>query len=245
MPKQNEAGNAINVANFEDLISFCTGYGAPYNPSKKSLTLPELDNKHLQAKAAMDAVNNALPANTNAINARELVFAPLTKLVTRIPYAVDASDAPANAVADVKTLVRKLQGKRATPKKTDDPATPPDESAQSISASQLSFDSRVENLDKLIKLLAGLPGYKPNETELTVASLNSMLVNMKAANSVVINSATPLSNARIKRNDELYHPQTGLLAVAADVKAYVKSVFGLSSPQYKQLTKLKFKTIKV
>lgn len=70
MPKQNETGHAINVANFEDLISFCTGYGAPYNPSKVTLSLPELDNKHMQAKATMDAVNSALPANTNAINAR-------------------------------------------------------------------------------------------------------------------------------------------------------------------------------
>ena len=244
MSKQNEAGNAINVANFEDLISFCTGYGAAYNPTKATLSLSELNKKHLQARAAMDGVNSALPANTNAINAREQVFAPLTKLVTRIPYAVVASDAPANAVADVKTLVRKLQGRRATPKVKDDPATPADESENSNSSSQQSFDNRVEFLDKLIQLLAGLPGYKPNEPELNAASLTALLANMKAANSTVINSATPLSNARIKRNDELYHPQTGLVVIAANVKAYVKSVFGLSSPQYKQLTKLKFKIVK-
>ena len=244
MPKQNEAGNAINVANFEDLISICTGYGAPYNPVKQTLTLSELTNKHMLAKAAMSAVSSALPANTNAINARELVFAPLTKLVTRIPYAVVASDAPANAVADVKTLVRKLQGRRATPKIKDDPATPQDESANSISSSQQSFDNRVEFLDKLIQLLAVLPGYKPNEPELTAPSLTTLLADMKAANTAVINSETPLTNARIKRNDELYNPQTGLVAVANAVKAYVKSVFGLSSPQYKQLNKLKFKIVK-
>jgi hypothetical protein len=29
-----------NVASFEDLISFCTGYGATYNPSKAALKLP-------------------------------------------------------------------------------------------------------------------------------------------------------------------------------------------------------------
>ena len=157
MPKQNEAGNAINVANFEDLISICTGYGAPYNPVKQALTLSGLTNKHMQAKAAMSAVSSALPANTNAINARELVFAPLTKLVTRIPYAVVASDAPANAVADVKTLVRKLQGRRATPKIKDDPATPQDESANSISSSQQSFDNRVEFLDSLFSFWQACP----------------------------------------------------------------------------------------
>ena len=66
---------------------------------------------------------------------------------------------------------------------------------------------------------------------------------MKAANTAVINSETPLTNARIKRNDELYNPQTGLVAVANAVKAYVKSLFGVSSPQYQQLNKLKFKTV--
>ena len=31
MPNQNETGHAINLANFEDLISFCTGYVAQYS----------------------------------------------------------------------------------------------------------------------------------------------------------------------------------------------------------------------
>ena len=34
MPSTSETGHAKNVANFEDLISFCNGYGATYNPSK-------------------------------------------------------------------------------------------------------------------------------------------------------------------------------------------------------------------
>ena len=244
MAKQNESGHAINVANFEDLISFCTGYGAQYNPSKTTLTLAQLTTKHAQALAALDAVKNALPANINAINQREIVFDQLSKLATRIPYAVSASDTPANAVADVKTIVRKLQGRRAKPKKTDDPATPVDESAQSISASQLSFDSRVENLDKMVKLLADLPQYAPNETELSIAGLTTLLADLKTANTAVINSFTTLSNARINRNEDLYKPVTGLMAIVDDVKAYVKSVFTASSPQYKQLVKLKFSKIR-
>lgn len=113
-------------------------------------------------------------------------------------------------MADVKTLVRKLQGKRATPKLKDNPATPEDESAKSSSSSQLCFDNRVDFMDKLIQLLAGLPGYKPNEPELTAEGLTNVLANMKAANTAVINSETPLTNARIKRNGELYNPETGL-----------------------------------
>jgi len=53
-----------------------------------------------------------------------------------------------------------------------------------------------------------------------------------------------LSNARITRNDILYKPNTGLVDIAIDTKTYIKSVFGASSPQYKQVSGLEFKTVK-
>jgi hypothetical protein len=37
MASTTETGHAKKLANFEDLISFCTGYGASYNPNKASL----------------------------------------------------------------------------------------------------------------------------------------------------------------------------------------------------------------
>jgi len=37
MASTSETGHAKNVANFEDLISFCTGYGTAYNPSKAAI----------------------------------------------------------------------------------------------------------------------------------------------------------------------------------------------------------------
>ena len=42
MASTSEVGHAKNVANFQDLIEFVTGYGATYNPSKNSLKLPQL-----------------------------------------------------------------------------------------------------------------------------------------------------------------------------------------------------------
>ena len=35
MASTSETGHAKNVANFQNLIAFVTGYGATYNPSKK------------------------------------------------------------------------------------------------------------------------------------------------------------------------------------------------------------------
>ena len=49
----------------------------------------------------------------------------------------------------------------------------------------------------------------------------------------------------ISRNNVLYANDTGLVDVASDVKSYVKSVYGASSPQYKQVSKLGFKALRI
>lgn len=243
MASTSEVGHAKNAANFEDEISFCTGYGPAYNPSKASLKLPALNTLLISAKSSLSAINIALPPNTNAVNAREIVFVPLSKFITRIVNAVGSSNVPKQFVADVKTIARKLQGKRASeklPTVVDDPATLRDESQKSISASQMDFDSRIENFDKLIQLLSSQTGYAPNETDLKVTTLMTLLADMKIKNTGVINTQTPLSNARITRNTILYTTGTGLVDIAEEVKKYIKSVFGGTSPQYKQVSKLKF-----
>ena len=248
MASSTETGHAKNVANFEDLISFCSGYGASYNPTKAAIKLPALITLQTDAKKSLDDVNSALPPWQNAVNEREIVFTPLSKLVTRIINALDASDVSKQVVEDAKAIARKLQGRRASAKQPtvpDNPATPEDESSKSISASQMSFDSRIENMDKLIQLLTAQPAYTPNEAELTVAGLTTVYGDMKTTNTKAIDAYTPLSNARIDRNKILYDATTGLVKLAGDVKAYVKSVFGGTSAQYKQVSKLKFTTPKL
>jgi len=235
MASTSETGHAKNVANFKDLIAVCTGLGAAYNPGKASIKPDALNSKFNAADESIKNLNRLSPVLTNAVNEREKLFAPLRQLAARINSAVASSDAPANALADVKTFTRKLQGRRAVPKK-DNP-----EGAGNISVSQLSYDSRLENLGKLTELLGSLPGYTPNEPELAVAGLRALLLDLEKANTDVMNSITPVANARAVRNTELYHLQTGLIKVAADVKAYIKSVFTMKSPQFKQVASLQFR----
>ena len=63
-----ETGHAKNIATFEYLISFCTGYGA-YNPSKAALKLSALTTQNTGAIAAFQAVKVAKTAYDNATNA--------------------------------------------------------------------------------------------------------------------------------------------------------------------------------
>ena len=62
----SDSGHAKNVANFENLISFCTGYGATYNPSKDALSLENFKLLHLQAATNLQ---KAAVAKTSFVNA--------------------------------------------------------------------------------------------------------------------------------------------------------------------------------
>lgn len=243
----SETGHAKNVANFGELISFCTGYGASYNPNKAALQLTSLTTLQTVAANKLAAVNTLLTPWSNAVSEREIIFKPLSKLITRVINALDASDVPSQILDNAKTIARKIQGRRSSPKNNTsqtDPAAPEEESAKNISASQMSFDNRIENLDKLIQLLSAQTAYAPNETELTTESLTTLLAEMRSANTTAIEAYTPLSNSRIDRDNTLYKEDAGLVDIAGDVKKYVKSVFGASSPQYKQISGLKFVKVK-
>ena len=243
MASTSETGHAKNVTNFDELTSFATGYGTAYNPSKASIKIPALQALSTSAKNAINAVNAAEPAYRNAVAAREAAFVPLSKLVTRVMNALKATDTTVEVDGNAKTLVRKIQGVRATAKKTEEEKkalAATGKEVIEISSSQMSYDSRLDNFDKLIKLLASVALYTPNEADLKATALTTLYNDLKLKNTAVINATTPLSNARIARNEILYKDNTGLYDTAIDVKTYVKSVFGASSPQYKQVSGLKF-----
>ena len=248
MASTTETGHAKNVANFDDLISFVTGYGTAFNPSKASIKLTALQTLSTSAKNAINAVNAALPAYSNAVAAREASFEPLSKLITRVNNALKATDTTEQVDESAKTLVRKIQGARATAKKTDEEKAAEKaagKETKEISSSQMSYDSRLDNFDKLIKLLTSVTLYAPTEADLKVTALSTLYNDLKAKNTAVVTATTPLSNARISRNDILYKENVGLIDIAFDTKTYIKSIYGATSPQYKQVSKLQFKAAKL
>jgi hypothetical protein len=246
MASINETGHSKNVANFENLISFVTDYGSMYNPSKSSIKLTALQDLCTSANNSIGVVNNALAAYRNAIADREVAFNPLSKLVTRIINALKATDTTVQVDESAKILVRKIQGKRATPKKSDEEKAAEKaagKETKEISSSQMSFDNRLDNFDKLIKLLTSVSLYAPNEEELKITALTSLYSDLKSKNLAVINASTTLSNARIARDNILYKVNVGMIDLALDTKSYIKSIYGATSPQYKQVSKLRFKSV--
>jgi hypothetical protein len=246
MASTSETGYAKNVANLETLISFITAFGATYNPSKDTIKLSALQTLLSDAKASLNTVNVAFSARSNAVAARESTFESFPKLVTRVNNSLKATDTTTQVDDSAKTIVRKLQGTRASAKLTEEEKkalAAEGKEVNQISNSQMGYDDQVENFDKFVSLLSSIPQYAPNEEELKVTSLSALCDNLRAKNTDVIMAEVQLSNARIARNDIQDRPLTGLVDLAFDTKVYIKSVFGASSPQYKQVSKLEFKKI--
>jgi hypothetical protein len=246
MPSISETGHAKNVANFQELIAFCKGYGNTYNPSKDTLKIESLDRLFAQARAELDTVMQKVTAFNNAVTVRQNVFANIKPLFTKVVNAFAVTNAPEQSISELKSLNKKIQGtapkKKATPPTNTDNTTTPD--AKTISTSQQSYDSLTEHHAKVISLLSAESSYQPNEPELQIKTLRNMLDTMTASTKDITNTFAEVSNARITRNESLYKPDTGLYDVAMDIKKYIKSIFGATSPQYKQVSGIKFNKVK-
>ena len=236
MASTSEVGHAKNVANFHDLISFCQGYGASYNPSKASLKVASLQTLETTAQNSLAAVIPLRTAYNDTVNARIQEFSGIKPLATRLVNALQATDATKEKIADAKTFNKKIQGGKSTPQT---PVTPDTPAPTTISNSQQSYDQLVQHFTGLISVLSTETSYSPNESELTVSDLNSKLANLVQKNKDISDAYTNVDNSRISRNDVLYNDTPNLVSTAAEVKKYVKSVFGASSPQYAQVSGIK------
>ena len=272
MPSTSEVGHAKNVANFEDLISVCTGYGATYNPTNTAITLPALNAVYTNANTLMTNVNNSAELYNTAVGSRRAEFEPLKALATKLVNAYIAVNPGKAKIANAKTINAKIQGTKLK-KVKEVPTTGgsgggsgtgtgtstgsgsesttkgititlPSETPKDISASQQSYDQLIEHFSKLVILLAADPLFIPNETALTTTSLNAKLLALKTSNTNFGNAYTQVTNTRIARNHGLYDPNTGLCDIAQTTKSYVKSIYGATAPEFKMINKIKFKSRK-
>lgn len=238
MASTSESGHAKNVANFQDLIAFVTGYGASYNPSKNALKLPQLTALATASQTSLGDVVTKNTAFNNKTNERAEAFRNLKPLATRVVNALQITDATSQKVDDAKGFNKKLQGSKS--KKTETLKDPNAEAPKTISTSQQSYDQQIQHFAGLISVLQSETTYLPNEADLKVAALTAKQTDLTAKNNAVATAYTSISNSRIARNALLYKEETGLLDIAADVKKYIKSIYGATSPQFAQVKGLKF-----
>lgn len=247
MASKKETGFTKNVANFQQLISFCTAYGVKYTPSKDNLILMNLNLKHNEAEVGIQSVKIAKTALDNAINDRLALFKPMKKLATRIISALKVSGASPEKIKDAQGMYRKIQGGRAARMKTAVNGTAEGEAIEkkNISVSQQGYDMQISHFEHLIHILNSEVNYNPNENDLKVSSLSTYRSELQQATARVMTAFTAAVNARNRRDTVLFDKNTGLCKVAQDVKEYVRSIYGSGSPEHLQVRSINFSAKRV
>lgn len=243
MPSTSEKGHAKNVDNFSLLIEVCKGFGTKYNPSKTSIKVANLTIKLNQSKTQLQDVKDKDQAESTARNNRAIAFKDKGIFSTKLLAAIKATDATDETIADAISINKKIQGERLTAEKKAKPTTEgaEEETPKTISTSQLSYTNIVDHYKKFKTLLTSIATiYTPNETELQITAVNTYITNLETLNNTVDTAATAASNSLIARDKGFYDEKTGLPETAQDVKEYIKSVYGASSPEYKMAAKIKF-----
>lgn len=241
MPSTIETGHTKNVNTFLALIGFVNGWSADYKPTKAVLSAANLEALHPLCEAAVKAADDQEKIFNDLVDKRMIAFEPLKGLSTRVTNAFSVIDLEEETVDGAREINRKIQGKRATPKK-DEPPTEGEEpkGGKSISASQMSYDNNVKHLSDLIAWVSLQSTYNPNETDLKVAALNAYQAKIDKANKDVIAGQVPYDNKLDARDLLLYTKKRGMVDIALEVKTYAKSAFGATSAKYKQISGLKF-----
>ena len=238
MVSTSETGHAKNIANFQDLIAFVTGYGATYNPVKNTLKIPQLITLSTLAQTKLADVLAKNTAYNNSVNDRIIAFTGLKSLSTRLVSALETTNAPKEKISDAKGFNRKMQGRRSSSTQSPNDSNAP--APATISTSQQSYDQLIQHFAALVSVLQSEATYLPNENDLKLTTLAAKQIDLTSKNNAVATAYTIVSNSRIQRNKTLYDPITGLVDIAAEVKKYVKSVYGTTSPEYAQVKGIKF-----
>lgn len=232
-----------NVDNLEKLSVQVATFEPVFNPSETRLSIPNQQQLKTRADGALAGIMAAESACNNAVSARTTAFNGFDGLVTRVINAVRISDVAGQTIEQAESIVRELRNKRAS---VNVPPSEPTEGIEKVGARRQnkmrsgSFNTKIENFSKLIVLLGTIPPYKPNETDLTIASLKVKHEALKLVNSICVTKDAEANAARNQRDIILYTERTGLVDIASDVKLYVKSAYGARSPQFKSVSGLAF-----
>ena len=236
MPSTSEIGHAKNVANLQKLIEQITVYTL-YNPPVENLTVPNLTALYSTASTKLTEVEDKRNANKNAIALRQDEFADLKSKSTRIINQLDILGLSQGILDQAKSLNRLIQGntKKAT--------TPPEEGKEetkTVSTSRQSYTQQADNFGILLQLLGTITEYNPNEDELKLTNLTTYHASLMSSTQAVDQTEAELNAKLIERDQLLYADGTGLYSIAQNVKKYVKSLYGATSPEYTNVSAIKF-----
>ena len=240
MPSQSEVGHTKNVANLQKLTEQVNVYTL-YNPPVDNLKLVNLQTLYTTASTKLSEVEDKRHANKNAITLRQSAFENLKSTCTKIINLLDILGLSQGTLDQAKSLNRTIQGgQKKTTTPPQDPNNQQPTTNNSISTSRQSYTQQAENFGILLQLLSTIPSYTPNEDDLKLINLNIYKDSLVSSTQAVDQTEAELNNKLIERDNILYADGTGLYSIAQNVKKYVKSLYGATSPEYTTVSAIKF-----
>lgn len=236
MSKQYETGNAKNVANLQKLIEQVTVYTA-YNPPVDNLKIVNLNTLYTNSLNSVTEVEEKRNSNKNSIHARQQAYLNLKSTCTRIINQLEILGLSDGVLAQAKSLNNLIQGSKKKKKEVDQVTG---EEKKTASTSRQSYTQLADNFSKILQLLAIIPTYNPNLEELKLVNLTTYHIALVESTKNVDITEAELNTKLIERNNILYKNGTGLYTIAQNVKKYVKSIYGATSPEYSNISKIKF-----
>lgn len=233
----SQTGHDMNLANFRTGITACTYFGTGYNPANTILTLTAMNAMAADCQTKLNDLRNALPVLKDKMGDRAAVFEETMLMLARIVAAHGASSTNTALKKEVKRLVRQMRGRRAKAL----PKTPDGEPTEDqISAVNTGYEDRASDFASILATLTIDTEYKTNQDDLKLTALAGWVTLLQDANSGVRNAHAPVTNARAERDAAFYLNMVNMVDTALMMKQEVKSTYGTKSPQFKQVSGLKF-----
>jgi len=236
MSSTSEVGHAKNVANLQKITQQVTTYSL-YNPPIENIALANLQTLYTTATAKLAEVEDKRNANKNAIIIRQTAFENLKSTCTKIVNLLEILGLPQGTLDQARSMNRAIQG---SSKKTTTPPEEGKETSKTASTSRQSFTQQAENFGILLQLLATIPNYTPNEEDLKLNNLTTYHASLMSATQAVDQTEAELNTKLIERDKILYADGTGLYTIAQNIKKYVKSLYGATSPEYTNVSAIEF-----
>jgi hypothetical protein len=240
MASQSESGHAKNVANFKELITVLNSFGGQYNPTVEDLKAESLLKQASKAEDVLNKLKELGVAAKQATSKLKESFQTLNTLTSQALGFLISTRASASTIESARTVQRLITGANAKKRKTEEFIGISEEDKGSRSKSRQSYDSRLDNFEKLVVLLSNTIEYAPNEEALKVETLQKKALEMKNAVEESDKRSVEYTNMMHERNELIYNKDVGLVATALRVRSYIKAVFGgAKSKQYQMVCKVK------
>jgi hypothetical protein len=231
MARTPESSHAKNIDNLRIIAERATSYGVVYNPPTQPIKVVNMNAMYTVANGLHEDENTAYEATKLPINAREVLFNKVKRLVTRTINLYEVTEATKQAKKDARGLVRKITGSNVKIIRLEDGTPDPNH----ISNSHQGYVQVLDNFKKLVELYRSDVNYAPNETNINIASLDTWVTNLEDSMTGVSAVLSNEVHVRNLRDKYVYTMDTGLIDVGLACKKYIKSLFGPTSVEYKAI----------